>query len=284
MKRAVAAPWEAIVTVVSLVADLAMIVLVPLAAVVTVPLELVLAVPVVGRLVRQGWSIVTEIVWRLVGLPDLLLGALGVRPEKKLRLQVVILSDENGSPVSTPTRVLQDLQDVIDVYKDEANVRVLPVRWLQLSTPFSKREKADERYVRTSPKPSMKSLLDVECSGATWLKDLGARGSGYQLHMTKLGFWGGLRRILGYGAPLTAFIVRDIKNALGCSLGPLTDYITAILVPGDTTTLFHELGHSCGLMDGGKVGTLMACAGPCGRTMTKLQALVVRNSRHVTYF
>lgn len=282
--KALAAVWEAIVMVVSFAVDAVMVVAQPVGALLTAPLECLFAVPVLGRGLRQLWSILQEIVWRVAGLPDLLLGAIGIRPEKKLRVQVVILRDENGNPVSTPTRVLQDVQALIDVYMDQANVRVLPVRWQTFSTPFSKREAADARFVVTAPKPSGKAELDVECNASTWLKDLGTRGSGLHLKMSRLGFWGNLRRLAGYGAPVTAFVVRDIRNALGCSLGPLLDHLSVLMVAGDDSTTFHEVGHACGLLDGGKAGTVMACSGPCGRTMTLFQKLVVRNSRHVTYF
>lgn len=276
--------WEAIVMIVSFVVELVHAVVGPLGALVGAPLELLLAVPVVGRLSRQAMNVGQEIVWRVAGLPDVLFDALGIRPEKKLRLQVVILRDEAGQQVATPARVLQDVKAAIDVYMDQAQIRILPVGWVRLSTPFSRREDADERFVRTASKSSGKSMLDIECTGASWLNDLGTRGTDLQLKMSWLGLWGNLRRLLGYGSPVTVFVVRDIKNALGCSLGPLTDYLSVTLVAGDDTTTFHELGHSCGLWDGGQAGTVMSCAGPCATKMSTLQRLIVRNSRHVTYF
>lgn len=276
MKRVI----DAVVMALSFVVEPLHLALSLAAAPLTIPLELLTAVPGL-RLVRQAWNIVLEIVWRLAGLPDLLLGALGVRPEKKLRLRVVIQRDEQGVPIATESRALQEVRAAVDVFMDAANIRVLPLRWIAFSTPFSSRESADARFLHTAAMSAGTSRLDVEAGLKSWLGDLGTEGSDRTLG---LGFWGALRRLLGYGTPLTAYIVRTMNGALGVSLGPLTDYVTITLAPGDDTTLFHELGHSCGLLDGGQAGTLMSCPGACGRGMSKLQALIARNSRHVTYF
>src|SRR5688500_903310 len=196
MKRAAAAVVNAIVLVLSFVLQLVHLAAALAAAAVTLPLELLFAVPVIGRLARQLACVAGEIVWRAAGLPDLLLGALGVLPEKKLRLQVVIQRDENGEPIATTARALTEIQAVIDVFMDAAKVRVLPVRWATFSTPFSERETADERFVRTASKPTGAAQLDLACGAGAWLRDMGTTGTAFSLGMSKLG---ALRRLLGYG-------------------------------------------------------------------------------------
>src|SRR4051812_28325169 len=58
-------------------------------------------VPVVGRLAGQGLRIAQEGLAHAVGLAELLLGIVGVRSRKRLRVRVVILRTA-GAPVTNP--------------------------------------------------------------------------------------------------------------------------------------------------------------------------------------
>ena len=76
----------------------------------------------------------------------------------------------------------------------------------------------------------------------------------YNLVMSRECFCGNARRLLGYGSPITVFIVRSINggNGTGCSIGPLADYVTVVgTETDDKTTIADETGHGCGLWHNG---------------------------------
>lgn len=93
---------------------------------------------------------------------------------------------------------------------------------------------------------------------------------------------GGFRRLLGWGAPLMALLVTEVDGGrlAGCSLGPLTDYVT--LRRDQPLCLAHEIGHACNLLHDRSPLNLMnpTCGGIHLRTW---QVLLLRLSRHVTF-
>ena len=279
-------PWSVLVTAGSFLVEVLGIVLSPVLMVALALLELLFAVPILGRALRQIWSIGLEIVYRILGLFDLLLGAIGLRPEKKLRVAVVLLKDASGTPVVETTSVVEEIQAAIDIYSDQANVRVVPMSWFHLSSPFCSAGTADESWVAVPDGPSDSSVLDVSTNVAAWGEDLWMTGTRFHGLAAWIWKWGLPRRLLGYGAPVTVFVVRTIDGATGVSLGPLSDYITEVgTETADKTTIAHELGHACGLWHQGEGDNLMySYDSNDRRKMTLFQALVVRNSRHVTYF
>jgi hypothetical protein len=95
--------------------------------------------------------------------------------------------------------------------------------------------------------------------------------------------------LFGTTSPVTVFIVSDVEGKSGCSLGPLTDYVTVdiggLIDPGGKLghapwTLAHELGHACNLWHHGD--TLMR-PGSSGRRdyLKRWQKAVLRASSHV---
>jgi hypothetical protein len=125
--------------------------------------------------------------------------------------------------------------------------------------------------------------------------------------MSSYCFYGAWRRILGYGAPVTIFVVRDVDRDAatgdstdGCSLW-ITNYVTieaGIAFPSALRVAAHELGHVCNLWHlcvDDDVKNLMADGGTCSPTSSTFpdfvdpylddwQVLLLRASRHVTYF
>jgi hypothetical protein len=122
--------------------------------------------------------------------------------------------------------------------------------------------------------------------------------------MIRHSFWGNGRRLLGYGAPVVAFTVKSIEGSLGCSLGPLTDWVVVQFddsnrdIPdaelssddklgsssGSISTLTHEVGHACNLWHVDDDSNLMHTPPPRQSHLEVWQRVLVRASRHVTYF
>jgi hypothetical protein len=98
-------------------------------------------------------------------------------------------------------------------------------------------------------------------------------------------FYGTWRRIAGYGAPITVFVIRSMEEGLGRSIGPLSDFV---FIGGaqsvDVTDVAHEIGHACYLWHINDNTDLMNKNPPRGTSLNWWQVVIVRSSRHVTYF
>lgn len=213
----------------------------------------------------QIFNVLKEILIRLFQVPDLFLTLVGVKPVKKLRLRIVILRDERGLPVARNEEVLPVYEEARRVLARSARVLIEPAGW----------------QVVTAPHAAPKAALDVRCSDGAWQDDLGEAGNFFRSLMAKTA----LGTITGYGAPVTVFIVRSISSHNGCSLGPLTDYVTveAKILKSTRRLLVHEVGHACGLWHSQAEDNLMLAQGP-GEQLKTWQAAIVRTSRHVSYF
>ena len=85
--------------------------------------------------------------------------------------------------------------------------------------------------------------------------------------------------------PVTAFVVLDIDHASGCSLGPLTDYVT--LDPHgakNASTLAHEIAHACGLWHVRSKSNLLWRTSSRGDQVKWCQRNIFRISSHVTFW
>lgn len=212
----------------------------------------------------QVFNLIKEFLNRLIKLPDLMLALIGIRPNKKLRLRIVILRDERGLPVAGNEAVLPVYEEVRRILGRQARVLVEPAGW----------------PVVTAPHAAPKAALDVHCTDGAWQDDMGQAGAFYRGLMAKTT----LGTLTGYGAPLTVFIVRSISTRNGCSLGALTDYVTVEAQTLKTTRrlLVHEVSHACGLWHSGDRRNLMFPDGP-GDELGGWQAAILRSSRHITY-
>lgn len=280
--------WEVIVTILIYVLLLIETILGAIVSFIDFVLEVIFSIPILGRLIRELLSIIQMLIWRIIGLVDAIGYLVGIRPEKKLRLCVIILSDENGL-VANESLVLEEINAAADIFREQANVRVIPCTVVgSTKTPFHEDETGDDRFIHISKSTSNNDLLDVSCGVGAWGEDLWTIGSSLNMLMTRLCFCGNARRLLGYGSPITVFVVRSINagDTTGCSLGPLTDYITAVgTETTDKTTIAHEAGHTCGLWHTETRTNLMFKTDSNDRReMTTFQEINFRNSRHVTYF
>ncbi|MCK4911174.1 MAG: hypothetical protein KAR83_06015, partial [Thermodesulfovibrionales bacterium] len=191
-----------------------------------------------------------------------------------------------GNQVADTKAVIEEVQATIDILSEQANVRVIPVSWFHLSSGFSDQERADDSYVHVDDSAADPALLDLSCGIDGWLEDIGTIGSAFNIKLTRSCFWGNARRLIGYGEPICAFVVRNISGASGCSMGPLNNYVTVVgSETTDKTTIAHEIGHTCGLWHvGSPTDNLMyGTDNKDRRKMTTFQIVNLRNSKHVTY-
>ena len=299
---AVCVAWDVVTTVVNAIIVTIESTLGYILNALAVVLEALEMTPVLGALIRWVLNGITYVVGIIGSLGDAFLGWIGIRPEKLLRVCTVILRDENGTEVADTRDVVAMLQLAVDVYYRDANVRIMPLRPFKYSTGFDGPESVDESWVRIDEANSDAELLDPRDSFANdWLMP----GSRFQRKMTLLCFHGAFRRIIGYGAPITVFIVRDTQpDALGRALG-ITDYVFVDGMASDPAhlrysprTIGHEIGHSCTLLhtcvDDGN-DNIMATQTQCNPDSITLedrinpvlsddQAIIIRMSKHITYF
>ena len=70
-----------------------------------------------------------EILGRLIGLPGFLLDLFIPWPRKKLRLRILILNNEDGSPLHATRNIVQEARNAYDlartILKKEANVKLV---------------------------------------------------------------------------------------------------------------------------------------------------------------
>jgi hypothetical protein len=266
--------------------------------------ELLQSIPVFGALIRWLINVVTWMFWTIHSIPDAVLGLFGIRPEKKLRLCTIIMQDMNDNRMAVTRDVVALLQLACDVYKRDCNVRVIPHWPLRISTGFAGAETSTEDWITLDPFHTGEDVLTVGCEGDGVAADWWTIGSVFQLRTIRNCFTGAARRVIGYGAPIAVFIIRD-GGGLGCSL-LMTDYVTVDGMASDPTdaqfsprTIAHEAGHACNLFGHSCADTdqknMMATRGGCSPIGTvegdrinpqisNIQALLIRASRHVTYF
>jgi len=223
---------------------------------------LVFSIPIIGRLIRQLWDIIIEALWRVASVPGLVLDAIGLDFRKRLRICIIILSDDSG-PRATSVSLDPAIQSATNIFGNEANVDLI----------------VDDIHTVQVPAPRIN--LDVGCNAEAYWEDLSIEGSYFEFTANQICFDGAGRRLVGFAAPVIVFVVRSVSGAAGCSLGLFSDYVT---VEGPTgACLAHEIGHACSLWHVDGATNLMNPT--CGRTqLAGWQRAIVRSSRHVTYF
>ncbi len=289
--------WDVVTTIVNAVLVTIESVLSPILNAIASLIQFLFAIPIVGRFLSWLWNIATAVVSAVVGAVDAVGGLIGIRPEKRLVLLVLNQLDEQRQPIATDADLMASISRMIQVYRDEANIRVLPVRLFNYRTPFSDAQSASQDYVVTISQTGTPHRLDVSCGGANAASDLGFEGADFQNILTLSGFWTNWRRLIGYGAPVCAFSVRSFSGTSdGCSNGPLDDFVlvnfsgaaadvglAANAVIGKSSILSHESGHACNLWHVDP-SNLMQGSDPRATSLSTFQVVMLRASRHVTYF
>jgi hypothetical protein len=74
-------------------------------------------IPWLGGLLRDGWNTIIAGVWGILSIFDFIAGLIGIRPEKRMRIMIIVQENEEGQPVATDPQILPLLQLAIDVFK-----------------------------------------------------------------------------------------------------------------------------------------------------------------------
>jgi len=237
------------------------------------------ALHIVKAVVRVVVRIVAVLLTAPFKVLDLVFGWLGW-PKKKLKLHIAVLQNANGPLI--PDSKLEDLRPSIDLlkqtFKDHGNVEVRP---------YSSGNKRDiYNWAQIIDGVAPQAALKVHCGfGALW-DEFGEAGDYFAKHVA--GSVGGIIPI-SLAFPVTIFIVEKGLDKAGCALPLITDYATvevAQILPTESSTLAHEVGHRCNLWHSGQHVNLMFKK----RTERLFpywlhwwQRNLVRSSRHVTY-
>ena len=259
-------------------------------------MEILFSIPFIGRFFKSFWNAILTWFWGVVSLADSGLYAIGVRPEKKMRICTILLCDERGNEVAKRSEIIAQLEKAAAVFS-QAHVRLVRNAPFQFTSGFGDAERpSDEWIVRFCPQGGNNaSVLDVSC-GLTEgsLDDLGVTGTQLEFILSTNCFFGNFRRVWGYGAPVTIFVVREVAgDDAGCG-SAMWDYVTVQIKPVSTfetgnepaRTIAHELGHACNLMHISISGNLMNTDNADrvkDINLTMWQQILIRSSRHVTF-
>jgi hypothetical protein len=226
-------------------------------------LGLIFAIPILGRLLRQIWSAVLDLIWRIVGLIGALLDWLGVDWEKKYRICIIILSKQ-GRPLTSEAALTPTIQSAQAIWKSAANVKLIV--------------EAVHEVISTDERDRN---LVVECDFGAWTDDLFLTGSNFELYGNVYCFDGAGRRLIGWASPVVVFVVEDVVNKRGCSLGPFADYVT--IEAASPGCLAHELGHAVYPWWHHSDPVNLMHSSCNGTQLREWQRILMRNSRHITY-
>ena len=180
-------------------------------------------------------------------------------PQKKLRIKILLLQDQQIPGLRIDELDLA-INNAKNIFKQKFNVILLPVT-------------NDQQYAEVSDIVAPVYVLYTKGGQGALIEEFKNAGNFFAQNLT---------------APIytvTVFIVTDIKGATGCSLGPLTDYITLDNEGArDATILAHELAHACGLWHLDDKTNLLWNKRDRGDKIRWWQKNIFRGSRHVTYW
>ena len=215
---------------------------------------------VIEAITRVTVRTLVEAIHRLViNIVDTLFGFLNW-PEKKLRIKIFILQDPQADPVVSPTDLDAAVEYAKRSFKKNFNTTLLP-------------DKNKQTFAEVLQKKVPHEVLYTKGGKGALTEEFKTAGSFFASNLSGLFY------------PVTAFVVLDIDHASGCSLGPLTDYVTLDPVGArNASTLAHEIAHTCGLWHQEAKSNLMWRTFSRGEEVTWWQKNLFRSSRHVTYW
>ncbi|GGG81895.1 hypothetical protein GCM10007415_13300 [Parapedobacter pyrenivorans] len=239
-------------------------------------INVILSIPILGGIIRTIINWVTEIIWRIVSLPDFLLSLAGIRIRKKMYVKLIILNN-NGVPHTTEAVAIRGIQTAQAVFDRQCNVNLI---YTGVCVP----------QLVTNDMAN-----NIECGAGGFFSDWWIGGSYYELVSADCAFQDGWKRIVGYGAELIVFVIADItpRSTVGCSFSATHNYVVVEPNIAGIQSMAHEIGHACllpHLEDAADVNNLMfpnirtdAAGELVNRDMTNFQIASLRGSRHCTF-
>jgi len=231
--------------------------------------NVILSIPIIGGIIRTILNWVTEVIWRIVSLPDFLLSLAGVRLRKKMYVGVIIPPNMATTPAITDADVQRQIAAVVSLYDSTCNINVI----------FTE-------ICRTTAAAPDSSLV-VGCDAGGFFSDWWIGGSWFEYTSATCKFTDGFRRVIGYGAEIIVFVIDDVTPAgtNGCSFASTDNYVLIEAKPADQPFVAaHEIGHACLLPHDGSATNLMFPTTPSsGPVLTNLQIATVRGSKHCVY-
>jgi hypothetical protein len=214
---------------------------------------------IIKAITRITIRVVLETINRVtINILDTLFGFL-TWPEKKIRIQVVILVDHDQQPIVPPKDIDHAIEYARQVFKKYFNVKLLPVN--------------NKQIVDVVKQNAPQEVLYTKGGAGALSEEFKVAGSFFASNL------------IGIIYPVTVFVVKDIRGASGCSLGPISDYVT--LDPDgakNSSILAHEIAHACGLWHVKQRSNLLCPYNDRGDKVNWWQKNVFRSSRHVTYW
>ena len=233
---------------------------------------LVFRVPLVGRFAAQCVHLVQEALSQLLNVGDLFLRAAGYRITKGLRLRLVVLRAD-GVPIVAQDALHRQIETARQTFLAAGIVLDVGIQ-------------VDDR-------DAPPAVLDVGCNARAYWEDLWTTGRYFEAAAQRHAFHMAFVQLLGFGAPLFAFVVRSMAGcSIGCSLGAAADYVTleakaVRALPfealDDPTLLAHEIGHALGLLHRRDRDNLLSPHSGRGISLTAWQITVIRGSRHTVF-
>ena len=254
---------QVVCTVVGLLLDLAAFVF-----------NLLLSVPIIGGIIRTVLNWVTEIIWRIVGLPDFLLSLAGVRLRKKMYVKLIILNN-NGAAHTKEATVMRGIDTFRNLFDTACNINVIYTGACipQLVTPAESN--------------------NLDCGAGGFFGDWWIGGSYFELVSADCAFEDGWRRIAGYGAETIVFVIQNITppTTVGCSFAGTHNYVVIEPNASGIQSIAHEVGHNCLLPHIENDNTnlmfpniiLDAAGNLANFDLSNFQIASIRGSRHVTF-
>jgi hypothetical protein len=202
-----------------------------------------------------------EIGRRIFKIVDFFAALLGIWPEKKLMLRIIVLS-EHGSPVVPEDEVNRWLNVTRDVFKDRCNVKIIP----PLTT--------DGRHISFISVVDGKhyhAALSIDCGfGTAWTSEIDELEA----------------NTTGYAQPTAVgYVVRDITGDAGGCSWPLLNNVFVLDRQAKSTAMAHELGHMCWLPHSHSGKNLMNPErDDMDSRLKRIQIALLRSSKYAYFF
>jgi len=214
---------------------------------------------IIKGVVRIGTRIIIEVLHRLIiNLFDSLFGFFNW-PKKKLRIKIFILRDQHGDHRFPEKDLDVSINYARKVFKKNFNVELMAHH--------------KNSFVEVLQNTSPVEALHVRGGPGALSDEFNIAGSFFASKLSGVFF------------PVTVFVVKNIKGASGCSLGPISDYVTLDTVGAkQTSVLAHELAHACGLWHISERSNLLYPYTDRDDEIRWWQKNIFRSSRHITYW